>query len=206
MTTTRREFIRAALSGVTAFAVAPLLASVSKAAAKPESPYWPFTDYTYEEKPCEHVLGFDPNPEWQSVEPEGVLGGEAWGAMKIPCNYDPNRKTYDGDWDYETFTYLCTCFPQPPCSNPAFILAHLTEKQGGEVDWRVIYDWARFCDEMVSHEEGWQNRFTEDWALQPAEKELRLRNHLRMCRICWEAESPKWRKSWPGIPYPGDNG
>ena len=31
-----------------------------------------------------------------------------------------------------------------------------------------------------------------------------LREHLRMEFLAWKATDPRYRTSWPGIPYPGD--
>lgn len=74
--------------------------------------------------------------------------------VKIPSNYDPETKTYDGDWD-GTFNFAWT-------DNPAWCLYdYLTNSRYGlnsfypfEVDKWDFYEAGKFCDELVSDGKG----------------------------------------------------
>jgi hypothetical protein len=97
------------------------------------------------------------------------------------------------------------------------------------LNWQMLYDWGRFCDELVT---GWQikegsrlddglmifqfttpgcrdgwveqvaPRFTVNTACYTQEDLEELRQNLRMHCLSWQSTDPRYRTSWPGIPYP----
>jgi hypothetical protein len=155
-------------------------------------------------------------------------------AIKVPSNrywvedredicrngYHPGTNAfyrYFGDWD-GTFKL------ERGCSNPAYILADLitrgapAEDQHALVDWKAIYDYGRYCDElvpdwMVMYDEEdlrteasvaqkqdtgcLQPRFTVNTVCRTAGEADGLRDNLRMRFICWKATDPRYRRSFP---------
>lgn len=145
----------------------------------------------------------------------------------------PSAITYEGNWD-GTFRLECGC------TNPAYILADLYERMGAEPDWAIgemwykpsrsgwvenvyrlnwaiLYDWGRFCDELVpvglEYRGGTEPlhaltnrhsapRFTVETVCQTREDMDRLREELRMHCLSWQSQDPRYRTSYPGIPYP----
>lgn len=105
------------------------------------------------------------------------------------------------------------------CTNPAWVLCDL-QGLNPTLAHVSVYHWAMACDELVlapitprdrsvdwhspdGHGEpvSWRPRHTIH-TLYVAENDLRrsLETHFEV----WKATDERYRKSWPGIPYPGD--
>lgn len=150
--------------------------------------------------------------------------------IKVPSNrYTLTRKVmhptgevatvehfYYGDWD-GTFKL------EEGCTNPAYVLAdlethhRLTTLNGGyfgaPLDWRALYDYGCHCDELIVDPESfagggpaygatmWKpRRVIDPVCVSPAETDD-LREVLRMRFMVWKATDPRYRRSFPGIPY-----
>lgn len=97
---------------------------------------------------------------------------------------------------------------------------------GFYLNWQTLYDWGRHCDEVVtaSHDlptSEWPHhwvlfgrgargeirsdrtgpRFTVK--LEPGTDLESARRVLRMYCLKWQSTDPRYRTSWPGVPYPG---
>lgn len=129
---------------------------------------------------------------------------------------------YEGNWD-GSFKL------ERGCANPAFILADLYERTKpvlpepdwvlqdsvGFLDWTMLYNWGRWCDDeecdWKRHTDGsnhaygdpiWTPRFTVNTLCQTPEDMDRLREDLRMRCLQWQSTDPRYRTSYPGVPYP----
>lgn len=133
--------------------------------------------------------------------------------------------SYVGPWD-GTFKL------ERGCTNPAYILADLYERTGKEPDWvtglrgtqisadgtvtpagfylnwQMLYDWGRFCDEATTDRRGhYRPRFrlaatNLRGTYKDADEMIALRERLRMHCLSWQSTDPRYRTSYPGIPYP----
>ncbi len=135
---------------------------------------------------------------------------------------------YDSDWD-GTFKLECGCAnpayvladlcnrARPEISEPDWVL----QDSVGLLDWRMLYRWGCHCDELVATS-GWEMvsaRETRRWVGNPKisrptvrcvvnavcptlEDERQLRETLRMHCLQWQSTDPRYRTSWPDIPYP----
>jgi hypothetical protein len=217
---TRRQFLARSLA---ALAAAPLIAKAAFAAKQPPNTALPGTA-----------------ADSQSPLPIRVEGL----AIKVPSNREhiawinPDGTegrdiSYVGPWD-GTFKL------EQRCTNPAYILADLYEQSGTKPDWalaarfvepvtgkdysslfapalnwRMLYDWGRHCDETVVHlgdfyyPEGALYpvsrsgpRFTVNTVCHTSEEMDLLREDLRMHCLNWQSTDPRYRTSWPGVAYP----
>lgn len=119
---------------------------------------------------------------------------------------------YYGHWDG-------TLKLEAGCTNPAYVLADLSSRdecgtQWGDAAHSALYDWGFWCDQPVVNWPSMLNRTKPDPAyvwhprhtihtLYIAEGDLRhsLETHFKV----WKATDERYRKSWPGIPYPSDS-
>ncbi len=91
---------------------------------------------------------------------------------------------------------------------------------GLPIDWQMLYHWGRWCDEMstthseIIHANGSANHYAGLFTrprlainafCQTRDEITSLREVLRMHCLSWQSTDPRYRTSWPGIPYPGDN-
>lgn len=181
---------------------------------------------TKAETPC-YILGIDP-----AAPGETDHYAEHWArvqglSIKVPFNriisLNHFAPVYVGDWD-GTFKL------EAGCSNPAYILADLMERtapdsrphlpdwvvddEKGVLNWPMLYNWGCWCDELVGASsqipEGdvlvssYGTRFTTNTVCQTREDMERLRDDLRMRCLHWQSTDPRYRTSWPGIPYRPD--
>ncbi len=162
--TTRRSFLRNALAAVCA---APLLVRAAFA-AKPDSIYGPTKVIGDWGRPvCEPAAIKVPSNRVLVVDHDRVLRDGMGDWAYVP--------RYVGDWD--------GTFKLEPCTNPAYILADLLERDGHEPNWQELYRWGRFCDEPVIDWNGgspqidppkWERRLTVDTtAWQSSESNLK---------------------------------
>ncbi len=87
------------------------------------------------------------------------------------------------------------------------------------LDWQMLYDWGRWCDELCPdgamiyanehhHRYGaigegdLRPRFMVDVHTRTPEEMSGALNDLRMRCLSWQSTDPRYRTSWPGIPYP----
>ncbi len=147
----------------------------------------------------------------------------------------PDHHYYAGDWDGKTFKL------ERGCSNPAYILADLYSRTGEtpnwvvarklrpslfgpmvldgmnqllkpELDWQMLADWGRHCDEltldtaaytayMTSYALGASRRvgprFTVNTICSTREEMVALREILRMHCLRWQSTDPRYRTSYP---------
>lgn len=144
---------------------------------------------------------------------------------------------YLGDWD-GTFKL------ERGCTNPAYILADLSERCGinhdwvthvkevaidaggvrwgtSPLNWQMLADWGKWCDELVTST-GWiqdrpdhftrfvgspkvsqpSPRCTVSAVCSTREEMEQLRQSLRMHCLSWQSTDPRYRTSWPGVAYP----
>lgn len=85
------------------------------------------------------------------------------------------------------------------------------------LDWRMLYDYGRWCDEPVlggavtitngspvQHDISiGRPRLAVHAATRTCEDMDKLRETLRMHCLSWQSTDPRYRTSWPGVPYPG---
>ena len=162
-------------------------------------------------------------------------------AIKVPSNrywiedrgdicrngYHPGTNAfyrYFGDWD-GTFKL------EEGCTNPAYILADLTERLGIDHDfaihrgrgplvnecgwirsplnWQMLYDWGRHCDEPLDDPDVLDGKITRSIRMIASTENchthadlVALRQTLRMYCLQWQATDPRYGTSWPGVPYP----
>lgn len=100
--------------------------------------------------------------------------------IKVPTNYNPITRTYDGLWDGE--------FKMAYCNNPAWVYYDLCTATryglGGRLTEYMIDKWslyrlAQYCDEMVDDGMGGQEpRFTVNVYLQKADDAYRVLQNL----------------------------
>lgn len=182
-TTSRRSFLRNALAAVCA---APLLVRAAFAAKEPQ-----------------YILGID--RALSGVESLNQYAVTAVGAaIKVPSNrrrsalyVGPSGQAvyndicYDGDWD-GTFKL------EPGCSNPAYLLADLIEREGGRPHWPQIYWWGRHCDEpVIDWNDGvpqidppkWEPRFECNAALGSVAEQQGLKDALASVERAWRVHS-----------------
>ncbi len=197
---TRARFLKT-LAGL---AAAPYVVSRALAAAKPAPPT--LDDLTFTTVPLKSEIH------------------RIKRAIKVPSNrylvedmdsivregYHPGHNVYHayaGDWD--------NTFKLEVCDNPAYVYADLVKDLPG-APWpafgRDIYDWGRFCDELVydcetdrlnprwvggTDDPGyWKPRHTVA-SLTRATDEFHLRHHLRMHFLVWQSFDPRYQRSWP---------
>ncbi len=87
------------------------------------------------------------------------------------------------------------------------------------LDWALLYHWGQWCDQLATetqHVEMWNERvvghrvmrrtlgprFTVNTVCATREDMVTLRESLRMHCLDWQSTDPRYRTSWPGIPYP----
>lgn len=102
---------------------------------------------------------FSSNPQWSGVY-KGLI-------IKVPSNYNPETKTYDGIWDGS--------WQLAYCNNPAWCLYDfVTNERYGiksyypemQLDKYDVYEAAQWCDELVSDGKGGtQPRYTFNCAI-----------------------------------------
>ncbi len=238
---TRRSFLRNAVVGV---AAAPLLVKAAMDQKIEPKKLYP---YRGEEGDVINLYSLDGPPgQWGEAIKVPSNRMPCCGIC-LPSGARYMAHTYMGDWD-GTFKL------ESGCTNPAWVLADLYERTGTELDWvvarkmsvslyepwvmsgisqllkpqldwQMLYDWGRFCDELVGpasqlvrEREGnlieilpqpvvwrelpWSVRFTVDVPCRIQEERDQLRNDLRMYCLSWQSQDSRYRTSWPGIPYP----
>jgi hypothetical protein len=136
--------------------------------------------------------------------------------------YHPGHNVYHayhGDWD-GTFKL------EQGCTNPAWVLNDLVRGNDGRIPEGVqpsefnpfaLYDWGVACDQpgdrhsTVITFDGtvaktpYMPSLSVDSSLYTVGRETELRDRLRMFFLAWKSTDPRYRTSWPGIPYPGDS-
>ncbi len=213
MSTSRRQFLQT-LAGL---AVAPF--ALSRALAAPKAAPYVITPQDEAEAMARIVQVH----ERFNLDPRAIKvpsNRRSFAAFRNADGSITQGYLYEDDWD--------GTFKLEVCDNPAYVLADLMEAQGyvpwaNGFDWRVLADWGRYCDELVldgewlmhnrrtgelstvaeSGPDGpiWAPRFTVEQRSTNRATSAALRETLSMHYRIWLATDPRYRRSFPGIPY-----
>ncbi len=154
-------------------------------------------------------------------------------AIKVPSNrvFVPSLKDHPNGYHAYPPPWDGSFKLERGCTNPAFILADLIARTGAKHDWvtgirgqryggqgeagyypnwLMLYDWGRWCDEVVScgvdirqndcpevWYRGHSPRFAVNTVCQTPADMVRLRETLRMHCLHWQGSDPRWRTSYP---------
>ena len=147
-----------------------------------------------------------------------------------PQNDPPSqmRVIYSGDWD-GTFkleegctnpAYILADLMEQRRAELALTSPEDADDSWYRPYWPMLYDWGCHCDTLSPHrrtviyQDGSRSVLDSLTCPHPRARcevnlvsygeqdAVRLRETLRMCCLQWQSTDPRYRTSWPGVPYP----